>query len=61
MDSIISRYEAENAAEKENWVRYNAEQVQEVFLEALRTGLSNESVKRRIEPMIASGTAASTV
>ena len=48
-----------NAAEKENWVRYNAEQVQEVFLEALRTGLSNESVKRRIEPMIASGTAAS--
>ena len=48
-----------NAAEKENWVRYNAAQIQEVFLEALRTGISDESVKWRNEPLIVSGTAAS--
>ena len=40
-----------NAASKEDWVRYNADQVREGFLEALRTGLSDESVKRRIEPL----------
>ena len=38
---------------------YNAAQIQEVCLEALRTGTSDESVKRRIEPLIVSGTAAS--
>ena len=48
-----------NAAAKEDWVRYNADQVQEVFLESLRTGLTDESVKRRIEPLILSGKKAS--
>ena len=46
-----------NAAEKENWLRYTADQVQEVFLEAMRTGLRDESVKRMVEPFILSGTA----
>ena len=45
-----------NAAQKEGWVRYTEAQVQEVFLEALRTGVTDESVKRRIEPLIMSGT-----
>ena len=45
-----------NAAQKEGWVRYTEAQVQEVFLEALRTGVTDDSVKRRIEPHVLSGT-----
>ena len=48
-----------NAAESEDWIRYNADQIQEVFLEALRTGLRDDSVKSRIETWIIPGTKAS--
>ena len=53
------REKLRNASESEDWVRYNAEQIQEVFLEALRTGLREDSVKTRIEAFIIPGTIAS--
>ena len=53
------REKLRNASESEDWVRYNAEQIQEVFLEALRTGLREDAVKTRIEAFIIPGTIAS--